>query len=78
MVDYSLKKVVFEYLLRRRIRSYEFQDKGLLTDDQVVAHEELVLSDFDLPILSYLNGLPHKPFVLFSYILLLFQPFVHT
>ena len=38
MVDYSLKEVVFEYLLRRRIRSYEFQDKGLLTDDQVVAH----------------------------------------
>jgi|TARA_B000000565_G_scaffold203155_1_gene156705 hypothetical protein len=55
MVDYSLKEVVFEYLLRRRIRSYEFQDKGLLTDDQVVAHEELVLSDFDLDYSDYLE-----------------------
>lgn len=55
MVNYSLKEVVFEYLLRRRIRSYEFQDKGLLTDDQVVAHEELVLSDFDLDYSDYLE-----------------------
>ena len=55
MVDYSLKEVVFEYLLCRRIRSYEFQDKGLLTDDQVVAHEELVLSDFDLDYSDYLE-----------------------
>ena len=55
MVDYSLKEVVFEYLLRRRIRSYEFQDKGLLTDDQVVAHEELVLTDFDLDYSDYLD-----------------------
>ena len=55
MVDYSLKEVVFKYLLRRRIRSYEFQDKGLLTDDQVVAHEELVLSDFDLDYSDYLE-----------------------
>ena len=55
MVDYSLKEIVFEYLLRRRIRSYEFQDKGLLTDDQVVAHDELVLSDFDLDYSDYLE-----------------------
>ena len=55
MVDYSLKEVVFKYLLRRRIRIYEFQDKGLLTDDQVVAHEELVLSDFDLDYADYLE-----------------------
>lgn len=49
------KLELFEKLLKQRIASYELQDLGVITDDEVVAKEESILQLADYEYEEYLE-----------------------
>ena len=49
------KLELFEKLLKERIASYELQDLGVITDDDVVAKEESILEKFGYEYEEYLE-----------------------